>query len=81
LNDYPDRSPGNTIEFALPHSGFVTLKIYNILGEEVATLVSEKLNAGRYKYDWNAGNLASGVYFYRLQTGNFNQTKKLILLR
>ncbi|MEJ2636434.1 MAG: T9SS type A sorting domain-containing protein [Calditrichia bacterium] len=59
----------------------MTLKIYNILGEEVATLVSEKLIAGQYKYDWDASGLASGVYLYRIEAGSFIETRKLILLK
>ncbi len=79
---YPNPfNPTTTFEFALPHSGFVSLKIYNILGEEVSTLVSEKLTAGKYNYEWDAGNLASGIYVYRIQAGDFTQTKKLILIK
>jgi hypothetical protein len=74
-------NPSTSIEFALPKSGFVTLKIYNTLGEEVATLVSEKLPAGKHQRVWEAKGLASGVYVYRLQAGDFEQTRKLILLR
>jgi hypothetical protein len=60
----------------------VTLKVYNILGEEVAELVSENVNTGSYKYNWDARGLASGVYFYRLKTGQgFVQTKKMLLIR
>jgi hypothetical protein len=82
LQNYPNPfNPITNIEFSIPKSKFVTLKVYNILGEEVATLVSEKLNAGKYKYDWNAGSLASGVYLYRLQTGEYIETKKMILMR
>jgi hypothetical protein len=58
-----------------------TLKIYDILGNEVATIVNEELPAGNYKYQWNAGRLASGVYFCILQAGNFVDTKKLILMK
>jgi len=81
--NYPNPfNPSTTIEFALPHSGFVTLKIYNILGEEMAALVSERLTAGKYKYEWDASDLASGVYFYRLEAGkDFIKTKKLVLLK
>jgi len=55
--------------------------VYDITGKEVASLVSEKLPAGKYKYEWDAGDLASCVYLYRLKGGNFVQTKKLILLK
>ncbi len=61
--------------------GFVSLKVYDILGREVATLVNENLKAGIYNYNFDASKLSSGVYFYRLQTNNFVETKKMILLR
>jgi len=80
--NYPNPfNPSTTIEFALPKTDFVTLTIYNVTGEKVATLVAENLTAGSYKYQWNAVGLASGVYFYQLQAGNFKQSKKLLLLR
>jgi len=80
--NYPNPfNPSTTIEFALPTPGFVTLSIFNILGENVATLVSEDLTAGSYKYEWDATELTSGIYFYRLQAGDFIQTKKMVLLR
>jgi hypothetical protein len=82
--NYPNPfNPGTTIEFALAKPGWVTLKIYNILGQEVAELVSENLGAGSYKYNWDSrsAGMASGVYYYRLETGDFRQTKKLLLLR
>jgi parallel beta-helix repeat protein len=80
--NYPNPfNPSTTIEFALPKSEFVNLKIYNILGEQVANLVSEKLTAGNYKYQWNVSGLASGVYFYKLETGKFSQIRKMLLLQ
>jgi hypothetical protein len=80
--NYPNPfNPSTSIEFSIPKKGQVSLKIYNMLGEEIATLVSEKLNPGRYKKEWNAGNYASGVYFYRLDTVEFVQTKKLVLIK
>ena len=80
--NYPNPfNPSTTIKFSLPHSGKVTLKIYNILGQVVETLVSERLTAGVYKYEWNASNLSSSVYFYRLETGKFVETKKMLLLK
>jgi hypothetical protein len=69
------------IELSLPHTGYVTLKIFNMMGEEVSTLVSENRNAGIYKVDWNANDFPSGAYFYRLQSGKFVETKKLMLLK
>ncbi len=80
--NYPNPfNPATTIEFALPKSAFVTLKVYNLLGEEVATLVTEQRAAGMHKINWNARDLVSGVYLYRLEAGDFIQYKKLILMR
>jgi len=80
--NYPNPfNPSTTIEFSLPMTEFVTLKIYNLLGQEVSILVSEKLSSGEYKYTWDASNLASGMYFYKLETKSYISTKKLILLR
>ncbi len=80
--NYPNPfNPRTTIEFSIPNTVFVRLKIYNLLGQELATLISEKLVAGNYKYEWYAGALASGIYYYKLEAGSFIQTKKLILLK
>ncbi len=80
--NYPNPfNPSTTIEFALPAPGFVTLSIFNILGEKVATLVSENLVAGNYKYHWNAKGMTSGVYLYKLEAGNNILVRKMILLR
>jgi hypothetical protein len=82
--NYPNPfNPGTTIEFALAKTGWVTLKIYNILGEEMAELVSENLSAGSYKHNWSRPTgLASGVYYYRIETDKgFVQTKKMLLVR
>ncbi|MCG3155062.1 MAG: hypothetical protein DKINENOH_01664 [bacterium] len=80
--NYPNPfNPTTTITFALPRASFVTLKVYDLLGNEIASLVSEKLPAGRHQRVWEAKDLASGVYLYRLQAGEFEQVKKLILLR
>lgn len=81
--NYPNPfNPTTTIEFSIPKTEIVTLKIYNTIGQEVATLVSEKLTAGNYKYTWDAGSLASGVYYSKLKTkSGFSKTRKLILIR
>jgi hypothetical protein len=80
--NYPNPfNPSTTIEFDLPKTSNVTLKILNILGEEVAKLVSDNLSAGSYSYEWNASNLASGVYLYRLQVGDYVVMRKMILNR
>lgn len=80
--NYPNPfNPSTAINFSIPEASYVSLKIFNSLGEEIETLVSEELSAGSYKYDWNATNLPSGIYFYKLQTGIFVETKKMILLK
>jgi hypothetical protein len=80
--NYPNPfNPSTTIEFSLPQSGFVTLKVYNNLGEEVSTLKSGYFSAGNYKTLWNAAGLPSGIYFYQLRAEKFVQTKKLILMK
>jgi len=80
--NYPNPfNPSTTIEFSLPNSALVTLKVYDLLGREVATLIAEKLNAGSYKYDFNAENLSSGVYLYKIEAGNYVDIRKMILLQ
>lgn len=80
--NYPNPFNSNTtISFSVPRSGQVTLKIFNLLGEEVATLVSGNRDAGTFTVEWNADGQPSGVYFYRLKAGDFIQTRKLVLLR
>lgn len=81
-NNYPNPfNPSTNIEFQIGAPEFVTLKIFNLVGQEVADLVSEPLKAGTYSYAWNASGVASGVYIYKLQAGNFVKSKKMILLR
>jgi PKD repeat protein len=81
-NNYPNPfNPATNIEFFIPKAEFVTLKVYNILGEEVATLVSERLTAGKYKNEWDASGLASGVYLYRIQAGSFVDIRKMVLMK
>jgi len=80
--NYPNPfNPSTTIEFALPKSALVTLRVYDLLGRQVGELVNEKLAPGNYKTQWDASNFSSGVYFYRLEAGDFVDTKKLLLLR
>ncbi len=74
-------NPSTTISYSLPQSGAVTLKVYNIVGQEVATLINGFQNAGRYAVNFNAANFSSGVYFYRLQAGVFNTVKKMMLIK
>jgi len=83
LQNYPNPfNPSTVISFGLPSSSKVTLKIYDILGKEVASLInSSELKAGTYKYDFDASNLTAGIYFYRLNAGNFSETKKMMLIK
>jgi photosystem II stability/assembly factor-like uncharacterized protein len=80
--NYPNPfNPTTTISYSIPQSGFVELKIYDILGKEVAVLVDEEKSAGKYKVIFNGNNLSSGVYFYKLQTGSFMSAKKFVLMK
>jgi hypothetical protein len=80
--NYPNPfNPVTKINYSLPKSGFVTMKIYDMLGREVVKLVSEKKVAGNYSVDFNASNLTSGVYFYRLEVNGFVDTKKMMLVK
>jgi len=87
--NYPNPfNPSTNIQFSIPKTEFVTLKIFNLLGQEVTTLFSEKLKAGKYKYEWDAGSLASGVYLYRLsvgslsgEAGDYVETRKMVLMK
>ncbi len=80
--NYPNPfNPSTVIRFSVPYESHITLKVYNILGSEVATLVNGVRAAGSYNITFNAENLASGVYFYQLKAGNFVTTKKLLLLK
>jgi|WetSurMetagenome_2_1015567.scaffolds.fasta_scaffold31694_2 M6 family metalloprotease-like protein len=74
-------NPATTIKYALKNDGRVTLKIFNILGEEIKTMVDEVKSAGYYQIDFNASSLASGVYIYKIQAGAFLNSKKMILLK
>ncbi|MFZ2324732.1 MAG: T9SS type A sorting domain-containing protein [Ignavibacteriaceae bacterium] len=74
-------NPSTTIKYQLPQDGLVTLKIYDILGSEIATLVNEEKPAGKYEVNFNASQLASGIYIYKIQAGNFISSKKMILLK
>ena len=79
---YPN--PFNTstsFEFYLPRKSFVILKVYNNLGEQVSTLIFKELMAGKHKYIWNAGNLANGIYFYKLKAGEYHMVKKIVLVQ
>jgi len=80
--NYPNPfNPSTSIAFDLPRTSNVALKIYDMLGKEMATLVSDRLSAGSYSYEWEAKNFASGVYLYRLQAGNYVETRKMVLMK
>jgi hypothetical protein len=80
--NYPNPfNPATKIRYSIPQSSNVVIKVFDILGNEIETLVNEEKPTGEYEVDFNAGNLTSGIYFYKLQAGSFVQTKKMILLR
>jgi hypothetical protein len=80
--NYPNPfNPSTNINFSISTSEFVTMTIYNALGQEVSTVVNEFLDAGSYKVNFNAENLASGMYMYKITAGSFTSTKKMLLLK
>ncbi len=80
--NYPNPfNPTTNLEFGISKLGFVSLKVYDVLGKEVMTLVNEIKPAGRYKIDFNGSNLSSGMYFYKLEAGNFTETKRMLLIK
>ena len=80
--NYPNPfNPSTTIKYSIPQESHVSLRIYDVLGREIVTLVNREQKAGYYEVDWNAVNNSSGVYFYKIQAGDFVDTKKMILLR
>jgi hypothetical protein len=80
--NYPNPfNPVTKINFSIPKSEFVTVKVYDILGKEVATLMNEIRNAGKHSIEFNAINLSSGVYFYRIEAGDFKAVKQMLLLK
>ncbi len=82
MQNYPNPfNPTTTIQFKVPSSGFVSLKVYDILGREVRTLVNETKMAGNYAVSFNASELPSGVYFYRLSAGTYNAVKKMVVVK
>lgn len=80
--NYPNPfNPSTIISYAIPENSVVTLKVYDILGNEVAVLVNDYKNAGRYTVNFDASSLSSGVYYYRISAGSFSNTKKMLLLK
>jgi hypothetical protein len=80
--NYPNPfNPSTSIKFSIPKAGFVKLVVFDILGREAAILVNEFKNLGQYSADFNASHLASGIYFYRIEAGDFTQTKKMLMIK
>lgn len=80
--NYPNPfNPSTVISFAIPKSGLVTLKVYDMLGQEITTLLNEEISTGAYNVSFDGSNLASGTYMYSLRVGDFQQTKKMILMK
>ena len=74
-------NPETNIEFEIYKSGFTVIKIYNIIGKEINSLVNEYLRSGKYNLNFNTSGLTNGVYFYRLVVNDFIETKKMILIK
>jgi plastocyanin len=82
MQNFPNPfNPSTNIKFRISDHGFVTLKVFNILGDEVASLVNEEKSAGAYNINFDATGLSSGLYLYKLQSGSFVETKKMILIK
>jgi hypothetical protein len=82
FQNYPNPfNPSTKIQYVIPEHQFITLKVYDILGKEIATLENEEKDAGYYSVDFNSSNLATGVYIYKIKAGNFVQSKKMLLLK
>ncbi len=80
--NYPNPfNPTTSISYSIPEYSYITIKVFDILGNEIETLVNEEKPAGRYELTWNAVNYPSGIYFYKLQAGSFAEMKKMILLK
>ena len=80
--NYPNPfNPSTTIKYSLVEESIVSIKLFDILGSEIRTLVSEKQSAGNYEFEFNAGDIASGLYIYKMQAGNFIDTKKMMILK
>jgi hypothetical protein len=82
FQNYPNPfNPITKIKYSIPQRSLVTLKVFDLLGKEIITLLNGEIMAGSYEYTFNASSLPSGVYFYKLQAGNYTQTKKLVFLK
>jgi len=82
MQNYPNPfNPTTSIQYAISSRQFVSLKVYDVLGNEIETLVNEEKPVGTYEMTWSAEQLPSGVYFYQLRAGNYSETKKMVLIR
>jgi hypothetical protein len=82
FQNYPNPfNPTTSIEYTVPNNGYISLKVYDILGNEIATLVNEQKSQGNYQIEFNADNLPSGTYFYKLTSGGFTEIKKMMLIK
>ena len=82
IQNYPNPfNPTTKISYEVPKRTFVRLQIFNILGQLIQTLVDEEKQPGTFNVSWNAGNVPNGVYFYRINAGNFVDTKKMVVIR
>ena len=80
--NYPNPfNPTTSISYSIPQNSFVSLKVFDVLGQEVATLVNEEKSVGNYDVSFDASGIPSGMYFYRLQAGSFIDTKKMVLMK
>lgn len=81
-DNYPNPfNPSTTIRYSIPEASFTSIKIYDVIGNEISTLVNESKLAGTYEVEFNASDLSSGIYYYNIQAGSFNETKKMILMK
>lgn len=82
MQNFPNPfNPSTAIRFDIPKASFVSIVVYDIMGREVEVLANENARAGKYEVKWNASVYSSGIYFYTLRTGDFSQTKKMILTK
>jgi hypothetical protein len=82
FQNYPNPfNPTTNIRYQITKNNLITIKVYDLLGKEIETLVNQKQTPGIYEVQFNGSNLSSGVYFYRIQSGDFMQTKKMLLIK